>query len=404
MALKSCNKALACAYVVLTIFGCILVYNFCNRANRSKRGIGPEEYVRYNRSVHPLISDYKFWWLPLNSWYNCFNVGLTLPEPTQNDRFRAICELLQETGSAFLKENSVSLMDPLGTFFVDLELKVIGLTLHTNEDASYDYRSAGRVGNWNGDNSGWSPLSCRSYPINVPIGQTKSAGIRLRSIDSLLRIGRIDFIDFGLAGYSNGIWESLARTAPLVGLKGMVVFRAKEMLDVRHGRVIPEISGLVVHVSSIKHLREYGQAFPNLKFLCLCIPNGDLIAEIVTQGILAQHFPNLKGLAVVSDRLSTTADEIALREQPTIFFTNDFVPSRIEWVCLDGCLLSMQNMKRYDHFALRLRYKSPLRFDNVIRNRDVDVLFMCNGFAGGGARAIEIYEYFRAERYWRAAQ
>jgi len=354
-------------------------------------------------SVQPLVSDYKFWWLPLNSWYNRFNVGLGTPERIPNDRCRATCELLQGTGAAFLKENSVDLIDPCATFLVDRDLKVIGLTLLTSEDASYDYRPPGQVEDW--VRRGWGPLSCRSYDINLPLGQATGAGIRVRSLDSLRGLGRIDFIDFGLAGFSDGVWDSLARTAPAVALKGLVVFRAKEMLGVRHGHVVPEIAGLVIHVSSIEHLSEYGLAFPNLKFLCLCISNGDLIVKIVGQNVLTHYFPNLNGLAVVSDRLnSMSATDGARGGQPNILFSKELVPFGLKWLCLDGSLLSMHNMMLYDHFALGMRYKSPLRFDNLVRNRDVDVVFMSCGFAGGGARAIEMFEYFKAERYWRFDQ
>ena len=252
-----------CACTLLAIFGLILLFQICKKTNKSDGDVAPGEGVKKNdKSAQPLVSDYIFWRLPLNSWYNHYNVGLGPAERITDDRCRATCELLQRTGAAFLKENSVDLTDPCATFFVDRDLKVIGITLLTSEDASYDYRPPGQVGDW--VRRGWGPLSCRSYDIKLPLGQATGAGTRVRSLDFLRGLGRIDFIDFGLAGFSDGVWDSLARTAPAVALKGLVVFRAKEMLAVRHGHVVPEIAGLVVHVSSIEHLREYGLAFPNL--------------------------------------------------------------------------------------------------------------------------------------------
>jgi hypothetical protein len=74
-----------------------------------------------------------------------------------------------------------------------------------------------------------------------------------------------------------------------------------------------------------------------------------------------------------------------------------------EWLCVDGGLLSIQEMQQYNDLARRFRHHTPKGFKREVAHRDVEVVFFGIGFAGY-ARSIKEYEHHTMDRFWRKSR
>jgi len=339
----------------------------------------------------PLVEEYVFKTLPVKQSVEIFNIGMDMPLPEKD---KAIYSQLSQTGRNFAEENALERgAGPYACFSLMPDSSVLGFSLFPaiswNESIPLGHLSKEDVGKANRQVAVFERWQGR------PLLESDAARISVRSLGSLVALKQIEFIDFGIAGFSSDIWDSLTRVAPVIGLRGLALFRARELFDLRKGQVVPDIAGLVVHIESIHDLENAGKAFPNLSFLCVCAPSGRILAELLNKQVMVRGFTNLRCLYIFSNRSGKLPD---LANQDFIHYD---VPPRLEFLCIQGALLSEINMDIYDSFARSERFVSPVTPNHLVQRRNIDIVFSGFGYANGGARAIKIFEYNEAERFWR---
>jgi len=368
---------------ILLIALLILALGCCGKIRKSAIATPP---------LVPLVGEYTFRRLPIKQLVEIFNVGqgnMFLPEKEES-----FCRYLFQTGNNFAEQNALRPGSyPYACYSLMPNSRVLGFSLFPaileNESIPFGHLQKEDVGKANREVVAFDRWQ------RCPLLESDAATITVGTLDPLITLKQIEFIDFGVAGFSSGIWDSLTKVAPIIGLKGLVLFRAGEMLELRKGHVVPNITGLVVHIENIHDLENAGQAFPNLSFLCVCAPSGRILAELLNKQVLVKGFTNLRCLYIFSNRSERLPD---LANQDLIHYN---IPSGLEFVCIEGALLSEKNMIYYDYFAKEVRYVKPMKLNHLVQRRNIDVVFSGFGYAGGGARAIKPFEYLEAERYWR---
>lgn len=356
---------------------------------------GRQELSKVMDKKLPLITS-----LPINDEVFSFNVGngtVRYPPPDGTAEF---FNKVQEVGSSLSKTNRMDLEYPYGHFLISENLQVIGLSLLPRL-TYHDVMPLGLVG-WPTDSkAGLSDVF--GSVDNWPTMERNCRKISIRSVEPLSKLKELELIDFVYAGFEDGVWQSIAKLASNGSLRGLSMVRGADFLERRSDTVIPGITGLAVHVETVEQVAAFGQAFPNLSYVSLSMDGTNLIGEMMRQNTLNSAFPNLKAL-FIGGSTSMTAEEWLngpargndreLRMDPSCF------PESLEWLCVDGGLLSIREMQQYNDLGRKFRHHTPKGFKREVAHRDVEVVFFGMGFAGY-ARSIKEYEHHTMDRFWR---
>ena len=339
--------------------------------------------------------------LPINDHVIYFNVGngeVRYPPPDGTAEF---FKNVQEVGSSFSKENRIYLKYPYGNFLVSEKLQAIGFSLLPMLTFT-DVMPLGLVG-WPADSKASLPDVSWSFH-DMPALEWNCHKISIRSVESLSKIKELEFIDFDYAGFEEGIWQSIAKLASTGSLIGLSMVRGGDFLEKRGNIIIPEIRGLAVHVETVEQVAAFGQAFPNLSYVSLSMDGTNLIGDMMERNTLNSAFPHLKALFLGRSTLMTHEewqDEPVRRKDHEIRMYPSRFPTSLEWLCVDGGLLSIQEMVHYDRLAAEFRHYRPGGFNWEVVYRDIDVVFCGIGYAGGSARSIRENEHHKMDRFWR---
>jgi hypothetical protein len=228
--------------------------------------------------------------------------------------------------------------------------------------------------------------------------------ITVKSLDGIKKLKTVEFINFNSVGFASGIWTELADMSKSGALRGISLVNGESLIRMRNNEVVPQIKGLVVHLSKVSSLKRFGAAFPNLAFLCVAVSNREEINVLFQEDMLRVNFPNLEAL-MVGD--SSWPDSGSCRSpagrdtDARIRLNPQRVPQGVKWICIDGNLLSTDDMIRYDEFGARLRYNNGRASMKLKPDREIDVVYMGFGFSAGGARSMKVWEYSTLEKFWR---
>lgn len=336
------------------------------------------------------ISLTAFYNLPLSATTTEFNVAKMDSKIVHSFAPDA---LMLSVGSRFADDNKITTNQPFGHFVLDIREHVLGLRLLPSSRDDYNSPELG----WVRNNDGvvrFKPQRAIAYEwLNGEIGKSEYE-YSLRNLISLKSLDHLAFVDFGIAGFTDGFWETLEEVAATVGIRGLVVRRGNEFLQVRNGRIIPSITGLVITIDEIEDIRSCGNAFPNLRFLYLHVPHS-VIGKLGV--VLSSAFPNLEALMFSpcspmmepADWLGSVAGGPPVRMVPEMF------PRKLRWLCFDGSLLSLQSMAEFDF--LSRRYEGP----QTSRPRgQIECVFVGIGYSTVSARFLRRDEYSTLESYW----
>ncbi len=245
------------------------------------------------------------------------------------------------------------------------------------------------------------------FPSYRGMGDLHSTdSIQIASLGNLKYYSEIEFFDFGSCGFENGIWKELAQMSRSGKLRGVSTLDGESFLGVRGGTVIPELRGLVVKVKDISKIREFGEAFPNLSFLCVAVERREQINALYNDVLSKNYFPHLKAIMVGESEMCKSElfhngyyeDK---HDDKGIVLDPNFVPPSVKWIGMDGNLMARNDMIRYDAFGARLRFREGKGSLKVEPDRDIDVVYMGYGFSSRGARGVCRFEYAMLEKYWR---
>ena len=380
----------------IALLVCVIVAS-CNEAQKSISR-------KSAKAVPEVVDSFSLLQLPLDEPALIYNVGKgNLLHPPEDEAI-PFYEALDKVGSEVALRNGIDSPNPYAMFTVSKRHRVFGFSLLPEREGYTDKTPRGLVGNWDPYAPG-APQSSRGRDWGVPLCKAPGASIEVSTLDPLMDVEGIEYIDFGFAGFGSGIWESLERISSAGSLRGLMVFRAREMLERRSHTTVPSIRGLVVFVDSIDDLSEFGRAFPELSFLCVSTRDGSIIGDLFKGGVLRDNFPHLQGLKIAQGKYipgeGWTANMPEARQNP-IRFAPSSIPDSLQWLCVDGRLLSTDELIAYDRFAEQVQFETPVRYEHRVRKRDIDIVFSGLGWAGGSARSITRFEFFTAERFWRA--
>lgn len=348
------------------------------------------------------IAGVSFFQLPMDEVCIVFGVGSQGEVNHAEGMPRELSRDLIVVGDSLAHANGISSdgEDPFGHFLINQNNQVLGFSFLPA--SPIDYKPAGRgVFVVDGAPFTWSSPMVKFFDGHGAMESPEA----IKSLGNLKRMNAVEFIDFGMVSFKKGVWADLAKMSSCGYLRGISVFRGENFLSVRDDLVVPEIRGLSAHVDDMSKIGEFGKAFPNLTFLCLSVADRHKINELFSSGILLKYFPNLRGLMIgdvywSQSEFIENGDENrdvsgALRIYPKQ------IPDHLQWLCIDGSLLSMGDMVQYNSLGVSLRYNGGARKIKKIPERDIDVVFAGYGYSTGGSRSLGGGEYAELEKLWR---
>ncbi len=340
------------------------------------------------------LYDIGFWLMPVNERVTYISPHI---EARRSGINSSLHKRIRNIGLVFGENNDIAIAPPWCVFTCDHDANIIGFTLLPSNRLRQDdcfYQGI------EGDNELSVPLSYRGYDFREPVARASGAQVAVRSLISLQDIKSLEYIDFGVAGFDGHIWTELGNLASSTNLRGLVVFQSRSFFSQRGGMTVPQITGIVVHWEDSRILDDIGQAFPNLRYLCLCLPNSNCLRFLFDKGAFKERLGKLQALYVVSNVIF---DGVLDDSQPAIQFSRFHLPPHLEYIYLDGSLLSRSNMQRYDQFGhtCQMTNRNQTLTENADRQKKLDVVFGSYGFAGGGARSVYANEYQEMSRFWR---
>lgn len=308
----------------------------------------------------------------------------------------ALNATLLDSESLLRQHNKIGELSPNGQFILNSEKTVVGYSFRIfDHENSYAHDCLDE------------PVRFHDYyPMRTsfcPDCNSKFKDIEIHSLEGLNHIFSIEFVDFSSCGFSPGIWEDLRSMSESGSLRGISLWNGEGFLDVRGGIIAPRISGLAVNIEAASRLREFGDAFPSLSFLAVTVPDRKSINTLF--GLIKQSFPNLKGLMIGNSRWpGSEFDQLpkGRESHAKLRVSLKQIPPGMEWICVDGGLMALDDMEKFDEFGVKLRYKEGYSSLKLIIDRHVEVVFMGFGYSAGGARSMHVGEYKTLEKYWRS--